>query len=221
MSRSVDLFFDLISPYSWLAMVRAEAFAEQHEVSFQLRPVVYAVLLNERGLIGPAEEPVKRRYTFIDVLRGARAAGRTMVGPPAHPFRSLSALRLVTSVLEDQQLAMELATALSVACWEAGRDLEDIRVLRDVAASCGLDVSDLEARVSAPEVKAALHQSTDAALAQGVFGVPTFCYLGELFWGQDRMDMLGDVLQGRSPTIEVAELDAMLRRPRGVDRRAR
>ncbi len=217
--RVVDLYFDFISPYSWLALARAEVFAREHQVEFRLHPVVYAVLLNQRGLIGPAEEPVKRRYTFVDVLRAARAAGRPLVGPPVHPFRSLAALRLVTSVLGDPGLAMRLAVDLSVACWQEGCDLADLEVLAALAPRSGLAASDVTTRIEAGEVKAALRESTDQALAAGVFGVPTFAYSGELFWGHDRMDALADVLQGRADSIDVHELDELLRRPSGVDRR--
>ena len=79
----VDFYFDFISPYAWLALERGERFAAEHGVEFRLRPIVYAVLLNETGLIGPAEQPIKRRYTYVDVYRCARAAGLDFVGPPA------------------------------------------------------------------------------------------------------------------------------------------
>ena len=79
--------------------------------------------------------------------------------------------------------ALELSVALSTACWAAGRDLTDWAVLADVVRRSGLDDDDLTARASAPAVKRALQERTAAAIAAGVFGVPTFVLEGELFWG--------------------------------------
>ncbi|MCA8957238.1 MAG: 2-hydroxychromene-2-carboxylate isomerase, partial [Planctomycetes bacterium] len=216
----IDLYFDFISPYSWLALERVEEFAAEHRVRFCLVPVVYAVLLDRTGLVGPAENPIKREYTFVDVVRTARAMGLSITGPPAHPFRSLEALRLVTRDLA-QPHAIPLAAALARACWSGGEDLTDLDVLTRVARGVGADTAALADSLAAPPVKAALQDATERALAAGVFGVPTFDWRGELFWGQDRMADLGAALRSGREPITPAELRAMLRRPRGADRRGR
>ena len=218
--RSVDFYFDFISPYSWFALVAAEDFAVEHGVEFRLRPVVFAVLLDATGLIGPAEVRSKRTYTIVDVYRTAQSLGLKLVGPPAHPFRSLEALRLVTSELHGSR-AFPLALALARGCWEGGRDLTDMGVLTDVAAQVGIDTTDLEKRIASPDVKAALRATTADALHAGVFGVPTFACGPELFWGHDRMPQLADLLRtGRKP-IEPSLIQRMLNRPRGADRKSR
>jgi 2-hydroxychromene-2-carboxylate isomerase len=107
--------------------------------------------------------------------------------------------------------------ALATACWGEGRDLTDIAVLQGVVADAGLPSDDLAQRIASPEVKALLRDATEAALAAGVFGVPTFRCGGELFWGQDRMGQLAARLQGTlSGSAEQAE--AMEETPRGADR---
>ncbi len=216
--HAVDLYFDFISPYSWFALELAEDFALAHDVQFQLRPVPFGVLLDASGLIGPAEVESKRRYTFADILRIARSLNLRLQGPPAHPFRSLGALRLVISELQ-QPHALALTIALARACWADGRDLTDIAVLTDVAQQVGVDTTDLQARVTAPEVKAALRNIADGAVQAGVFGVPTFIYRGEMFWGHDRMPHLADMLKSGRQPIDAAKLARMLDRPRGTDRK--
>src|SRR5262245_25167032 len=94
--NSVLFFFDFVSPYSWLALMGAPAFEKAHGVRFDLRPIVYAKVLEAHGLFGPVETPVKRRYTIHDVARCARRLGLRFFGPPEHPFRSLAALRVAT-----------------------------------------------------------------------------------------------------------------------------
>jgi predicted DsbA family dithiol-disulfide isomerase len=84
-------------------------------------------------------------------------------------------------------------------------------------AEVGLDPARLEARASDPAVKTTLKERTDAAIAAGVFGVPTFELDGELFWGHDRLDHLVARLEGRLPDV-TARAALLEGRPRGSDR---
>jgi len=213
----VDFYFDFVSPYSYLALTQARTFEGHHGVRFEVRPVVYAKLLDATGLSGPAEIEVKRRYTFADVLRVAHRLGVPLAGPPAHPFRSLEALRALMLWREDDR-ALDLAVALSTAAWGKGRDLTDVAVIADVVAAAGFDVQDLARRVTSGPVKQALADATAAAVRAGVFGVPTFVVGDEMFWGQDRMADLAEHVAGRLPAMSKAAAP-MLARPRDADRR--
>ena len=215
--RTVAFYFDFVSPYSYLALTQARRFEADHGVRFDVRPVVYAKLLDASGLIGPAEREAKRRYTFADVVRVAHRLSVPLVGPPTHPFRSLEALRALT-LWREHERALDLAVALSSACWGRGRDLTDLAVIEDAVASTGLDASRLAARISDDAVKKALADATAAAVEAGVFGVPTFVVGAEMFWGQDRMFDLAEHLAGRLPSAS-ALAAPLLARPRGADRR--
>ena len=215
--RTVPIYFDFISPYAWLALMRAEGFAEQHEIQWQMQPVVYAALLEANGLAGPAETAAKRNYAFRDAVRCAGAAGHRLTGPPEHPFRSLEALRAMW-LFREEPAALRLAVALADACWGEGRPLTEPDVIDTVVRAVGLDASGLAERIVAPETKLGLRQATDDAIAAGVFGVPTFAVDDELFWGHDRMDQLARRLAGHgSPDEE--RVATLLARPRGVRRR--
>ena len=113
---SIDLYFDFVSPYSYLLLTQAAEFGQQHGITWRPQPVVYGALLNHTGLVGPVEVDVKRRYTFTDIRRSAALLGVPLVGPPAHPFRSLEALRTVSLFLGDPR-CLDLSTALAQACW--------------------------------------------------------------------------------------------------------
>lgn len=215
--RRIPFYFDFVSPYSYLALTQAEVFAEEHEVEWELRPVVYSALLDAHGLVGPAEREVKRRYTFADVLRCAQRLGVPLVGPPVHPFRSIESLRVVCLFRDEPRVAL-LAAELAWAAWGDGHDLGDWAVLAGVVRRLGFDAADLPGRCSAPEIKARLRRTTEEAVAAGVFGVPTFELDRELFWGHDRMDQLAARLEGKlPPTSEL--LRELVGRPRGPLRR--
>jgi 2-hydroxychromene-2-carboxylate isomerase len=191
----VTFYFDPVSPYGWLAskaIARIEAAGAQ--VMFQ--PVLFAALLNAHGNKGPAEVPAKRVYIFRDVMREAARQGLAFKGPPGHPFNPLQALRMCLA-LTRQDERRRFALAVMSACWEQGEDVSDPAVLQRVAASCGLSGPTLQGAAQQPAVKMQLAAETEKAIADGVFGVPTFRVGAELFWGADRVDALIRHLQGR------------------------
>jgi 2-hydroxychromene-2-carboxylate isomerase len=211
----VTFYFDPVSPYDWLAskaLGRIEAAGAQVVV----QPVLFAALLNAHGNTGPAEVPAKRAYLFRDVMREAARAGLPFRGPPGHPFNPLQALRMCLA-LTRQDERRRFALAVMSACWEQGEDVSDGTVLLKIAAGCGLSGSILQAAVQQPAIKMQLAGDTGRAIADGVFGVPTFRYGDELFWGADRIDALLARLQGK--VIDEQALAAFLARAPLAERR--
>jgi len=215
--RNVRFYFDFVSPYSWLALSAAADFAKHNDVRWDLRPVVYAKLLEAEGLVGPGETDRKRNYTFHDIARCAALQGLRFEGPPSHPFRSLEALRVATLFREDPR-ALVLCGTLAEACWSEGRDLTRIDVLEEIVAAAGFDVAGIADRITSPEIKGELRDTTTEAVELGLFGVPSFLLGAELFWGHDRMGHLADRIRGRLASTE-AGARRMLTRPIGVRRR--
>ena len=217
-NRIVEVYFDPISPYAYLALEElAKRSNADAQVTWQVRPVVYAKLLEAHGLVGPVETEAKRRYTMLDVLRCAERSGLKIEGPPAHPFRSLSALRVLMLFAESDR-ALDLALAIGRAAWADGLDLESWSVLETIARSQGFDADDLENRSNAPDNKQLLIQSTSRAFDLGVFGVPGFVYDGELFWGHDRIDHLFERLDGKFEAPSAATVQKLVERPMAVRR---
>ncbi len=205
----VTFYFDPISPYAWLASKALGRIDEAGgEIAFQ--PVLFAGLLNAHGTKGPAEVEAKRRYIFRDVLREATRAGLPFKAPPGHPFNSLQALRMCLAVGEPDQ-RRRFSLAVMAAAWEQGRDISDVAVLRQVAADCGLDGDALAFQAKQAGVKVRLAADTEQAIAEGVFGVPTFKIGSELFWGADRVFSLLRYMQGAR--IDEAALAEILARP--------
>ena len=186
----VVCYFDQVSPYAWLAL-RDLARIDAAGVPLRVVPVLFAGLLNAHGNIGPAELPARRAYVFRDVMREAARRGLRFAGPPGHPFNPLLALRTCTALVDEGQ-PRALAVALVTACWEDGVDISDASSLARVADELGLDGAGLLAAAGTAAVKGALAAATAQAVADGVFGVPTFRVDGDagLFWGADRVDAL-------------------------------
>jgi 2-hydroxychromene-2-carboxylate isomerase len=187
----VRCYFDPVSPYAWLALRELERIDAAAGAPVRLVPVLFAGLLNAHGNIGPAELPAKRAYVFRDVLREAARHGLPFTGPPGHPFNPLTALRMCTA-LADEGRRRTLAVALAAACWEAGVDISDASEVVRVADDAGLDGAALLTAAASAAVKQELASATAQAVADGVFGVPTFRVEGDhgLFWGADRIEAL-------------------------------
>jgi 2-hydroxychromene-2-carboxylate isomerase len=208
-TRQLGFWFDPVSPYAWLA-ARSLSRVEEAGVQVRFVPVLFAGLLKAHGNLGPAEVPAKRLYLFRDVMREAARRGLPFSGPPGHPFNPLAALRMCTALADDAQ-RRALAMAVMAACWEGGEDISDAAVLTRLADAAGFDGQALLARAVTQDVKQALAAATEAAITDGVFGVPTFRLDGELFWGGDRIEALLWRLGGGD--IDEDRLAAFLARP--------
>ena len=185
----ITWYFDLVSPYAYLAL------AARHPV--RVRPVVLGAILAHWGGLGPAEVAPKRRHTYRHVQFLADQAGLPLRFPPAHPFRSLDALRGLATLDEPDPAAVRAAFD---HIWARGGDPADLPNSADPAA------------------KARLRGWTDEAIAAGMFGVPSLVVSGEVFWGLDAMPMANAFLAdpGLFRTARMARLDTL---PVGVRRR--
>jgi 2-hydroxychromene-2-carboxylate isomerase len=187
-NRVVQFYFDPVSPYAWLASKQLDRLIKAG-LTIDCRPLLFAGLLSAHEQKGPAEIPAKRTYVFGDVLREASRHGYAFNGPPTHPYNPLRALRMCI-VLEQPEERLVFAQALLSACWGEGKDLSSPDVLDRIADDCGFAAWKLGAAAEQAEIKNKLIVATNDAIAAGIFGVPTFCFNGELFWGSDRIDAL-------------------------------
>jgi 2-hydroxychromene-2-carboxylate isomerase len=199
MTRTIDVYFDFISPYAYVGWNQVHSVARKNACKVHPIPVLFAALLNAHGTKGPAEVPAKRVYVFKDAFRKAHAAGLgALVPPPSHPFNPLFALRACTAVDDDAERTT-LVSALYRAAWAGGGGVDTEEKVARVTTDAGLDGARITQRATSAEVKDAVRRATDDAIAKGAFGVPTFIVDGELFWGVDSLDALDAFLRGADP----------------------
>jgi 2-hydroxychromene-2-carboxylate isomerase len=203
----VRFLFDFISPYAFLAWTQVRRIVAAHGRTVTPVPVLFAGLLDAHGTKGPAEVPAKRRYLFKDVARKAHRLGIGAVAPPpAHPFNPLLALRIASlpeAILPppDRDAVID---ALFAAAWTKRQAIDTPAAVSSVLRDAGRDPGPLIEAAGAPEVKGRLRGATDAAIAEGVFGVPTAIADGELFWGTESLADLDLFLGGKLPPFSDA-----------------
>lgn len=195
-------WFDPISPYAWLAFQRLPQVLAGHSVSVDYQPVLFAGLLQHWGQLGPAEIAPKRDWTWRQVAWLAQRDGLPLRPPAHHPFNPLGLLRLLLACAPEGGTPSRHACAtLLQAVWTTGRVPDDPALLAELTTQLA-PVRD----PGSAAVKTALRVAGEAAIARGVFGVPTLEVLGDpardgpqagrLYWGQEGLDMFAAALQG-------------------------
>ena len=195
MSTQLKFYFDVISPFAYLGWCDIYDVAARNDAIVEPVPILFAALLNHHGHKGPAEIPEKRKYIFKEVLRRAHDTGVPLIPPPAHPFNPLLALR-IASVPMEPETRRKVIDALFREIWAHGHGATDPRAVGDLLDSLGLPGDGLLASATSPAGKQRVRDQTDAAIALGLFGVPTVISGGELFWGQDSFPHLERYLRG-------------------------
>lgn len=173
--RALGLYFDFVSPYSYIAFKRLHELPR--DVTVELKPVLFAGLLQHFGQKGPAEIGVKRRWTYRWCTWWAGELGIPFRFPASHPFNPLHHLRLAIAAGPSRENVGRIFDAI----WTTGAEASDPAVFKTLAKALGVD----EAKLASAEVKDALRKHTEDAAARGVFGVPIWEVDGELFWGAD------------------------------------
>lgn len=178
----VDWYFDFLSPFVHL---QAEDFERRGlPLDLRCRPVLFAALLNHWGQLGPAEVPPKKRFIFRQSHWRARQMGADLRVPRLHPFPPLTLLRLCLALSATPRQVLEISRFV----WRDGHLAEDEGPYRALLERLGAP-ADIDQRIASSEVKAQLRANGEAAVAAGVFGVPTLMAGEELFWGADATEM--------------------------------
>lgn len=198
--RTLDVYWDFSSPFAYLGCSQIGALAARTGASVRWHPVLLGGLFRA---IGTPDVPLatfseaKQRHVARDLERWAARWGVPYRFPSRFPTRSLDALRVYFALPEDRRDAYR--DAVFRAYWAEDRDIADPAVLADCVGDPALASAALE-RTKSDDVKRALRESTEAAVARGVFGVPTFVVdEKDLYWGQDRLSLVEEAL---TPPLE-------------------
>jgi 2-hydroxychromene-2-carboxylate isomerase len=205
--RTVDWYFDFVSPFSYLCLHRLGEIS----IPITYKPVLFAGLLNHWGQKGPAEIPAKRRWTYRWCTWWAQELGVPFRFPASHPFNPLQHLRLALACDSRPDAVKRIFDSI----WMSGGNANDPRRLDALCRELGVDPREF----SSEPVKAALKKNTDEAAARGVFGVPSFVADGEVFWGADSIDFLKAYLKDATilKNDDMKRVDAL---PVGAARKA-
>jgi 2-hydroxychromene-2-carboxylate isomerase len=189
---TLEFFYDFVSPYSYLASTRVEAFAGRAGATIRWRPFVLGGVFKAAGNRAQFEIPAKAKHMLTDLDRWAKRLGVPLHFPETFPFNPILSLR--TALAAEAAGKLVPAThAIYRARWADQRDIADPAVLAAVLTEAGLDGAALVA--AAPNYKEALIKQTQEAIDRGAFGGPLFFVGEEMFVGNDRLDFVEEALR--------------------------
>ena len=190
MPAPIDFYFELSSPYFYLAARKIGDVAKLYDRAVHWWPIMLGVIFQTTQNRPLMEQPLKADYTDRDVRRVARDMGLPFAPPVAgFPFASHVGARAIYWAADQEEGAdARLAVALFQAVFERGQSITDAAAVGRVADAVGLDGAALIDAVGMPAVKDRLRAANDRAPAAGVCGVPFFIVDEEPFWGCDRLD---------------------------------
>ena len=197
--KSVEFYFDLGSPYSYLAYYRLLQIAEQQEIQVVYKPILLGGVFKATGNRSPIEVPVKGVYSILDMQRWAEYYQIQMQMNPHFPMNTLTLMRILTGVqllhLEKFEQVLKL---LFDAMFGTPQNLNELTVLAEVLKPSGFSVEDIMSMVQSDVVKQKLITETEQAIQRGIFGAPTFFVGDEMYWGQDRLHFVEQALNKAS-----------------------
>jgi 2-hydroxychromene-2-carboxylate isomerase len=199
MTVTVDYYMTLTSPWTYLGSAPFAEIAARNNVTVNVKPCKFGPIFEQTGgLPLPKRSPQRRAYRMMELKRWREVRDVPLTLEPKHfPCDDKMATRLVIAAKLLAKDAHKLSLELGRALWEREETLADPAALSSAAQRAGLDAAELRANGPSDAELDALHeQFTQEALTAGVFGAPSFVLpSGEIFWGQDRLELLERALK--------------------------
>ena len=182
MSSTIEFFYDIASPYSYLAAHRIYKLSASTPIEWC--PVLVGGIFKATGNTMPAAVPARASYIRKDLLRWANRHNTPFVFSSSFPHHSLLAMRALTALSHQERI--DFSMALFKAAWVDNRDIAKADVLAEIF---GQRASQILNETQNPDVKNALKAMTQKAIDHGAFGAPSFLINHQLYWGNDRLEM--------------------------------
>ena len=197
--KTLEFFYDVGSPWTYLAFSKIETLAAAHGARLVFRPILVGGVFNAVNedvyRMRASPNPRKARYHAKDLQDWARLYGLRIAWPSVFPLNSVKVMRGALAA-QEQGLLVPFSRAAFEAYWGEDRDLSQDAEIAEVARRVGLDPAVLLARIATPEIKERLRANTDELIARGGFGSPTMFVDGDdMYFGNDRLPLVRAALE--------------------------
>ena len=186
MTKSIDFYFDIISPYAYLAYQQLNSLKKTKQIVFNYNPILLGGLHKLAGITAPAFNEFKMKNMKNDCNLIASKKNIKFHWNDKFPINSLKIMRGYLSV-NDEKKDIYLETFFN-AYWRDNIDLDNIEEIKSVLKIIDIESNKFFNDLEDIEIKEKLKEITNSAFKKEVFGAPTFIVNNKLFWGQDRLD---------------------------------
>ena len=190
MTKSIDFYFDFISPYSYLAHKKIKNINKDKKIYFNYKPVLVGGLHNLQGITAPAFIKPKLKHMIRDCDLIAKKEKFDFTWNSKFPINSLNIMRgylLIDDSTKDLYVDLIFDTY-----WKDNLDTSDEKTLKTILKKCKIESNSFFDGIKDPKIKDALKAITQEAHDKEIFGAPTFVVNDKLFWGQDRLEFALD-----------------------------
>lgn len=193
--KRVEFFFDVGSPYSYLAYHQLPRIAKVRSAEVVWRPMLLGGVFKATGNSSPITVPAKAKYSLIDLERWARHFEVPFKHNPHFPLNTLHLMRGATGMqMRSNEEFQRYLSAVFSAMFEKPRNLGAPEELAAVLEAAGIPPALFLELTNDDNVKEKLKKDTEEAVARGVFGAPTFFVGSDMYWGQDRLHFVDQAL---------------------------
>lgn len=202
MSREIEYYFSLHSPWTYLGHRLFREIAAKHGCDIVYRPVPLRSVFDETGgLPLPKRHPVRQRYRLVELQRWRARRGLELILQPQHfPYDPSLADRMVIAIQQGGGDPGAFMGEVMAALWARDQDLSQPESVIALADSTGHNGKVLCQAAESEDILDLYRSTISHAVAAGVFGAPSYVLDGEVFWGQDRLELLDSALEsGRPP----------------------
>ena len=186
MSSHIDFYFDIISPYSYIAHKKIQKIKEHQKVIFNYKPILLGGLHNLAGINAPAFNKYKMKNMQSDCELVSKKNNISFKWNLKFPINSLSIMRGYISVNDNQK--EDYLDKFFNAYWRDNLDLSSDKEFSKLLESLKIDSKIFFEKITQQSTKDTLKKFTNEAFEKEVFGAPTFIVDNKIFWGQDRLD---------------------------------
>jgi len=186
MSSYIDFYFDVISPYSYIAHKKIQKIKESQKVIFNYKPILLGGLHNLAGINAPAFNKYKMKNMQSDCELVSKKNNISFMWNSKFPINSLSIMRGYISLNENQK--DDYLNTFFDAYWKDNLDLSSEREFSELLGSLKIDSKIFFEKIKQQSIKDDLKKLTSDAFEKEVFGAPTFIVNNKIFWGQDRLE---------------------------------
>ena len=186
MTKSIDFYFDFISPYAYLAHNKIKIIKKQENINFSYKPILLGGLHNLQGISPPAFNKSKLKHMIDDCKLIAKKNNFDFVWNSKFPLNSLNLMRgylFINSNNKDLYL-----NKIFKAYWKYNLDITNNEILIDILKECEIDKNNFFEGIKNVQIKNKLKKITQEAHNKDIFGAPTFVVNNKIFWGQDRLE---------------------------------
>ncbi len=187
MSKTIDFYFDFVSPYTFISFQQIKLLKFKQNFKFRLKPVLLGGLHNLHKITAPAFIPAKAKFMIRDCKMVCEKYKISFKFNSYFPIKTVNLMRGVL-IAEEDGVINNYVDKVFEALWVSGLNLNDQEVIDKTIKNLGINPKTFSLRLSNQNIKDELKKRTQEAYERGVFGAPTFVVNNKIFWGQDRLE---------------------------------